>query len=383
MKVEEKEILQTFHDFWFTWAKREKKAATIDDLVAFFDKEISAIGTGMHESGKDFNGVRQNFLDDLSEIDIPISLKFEDEKPRLLSPTSGMVEADGDVSLELGNEVLGFHLRFTTIFCLKEGKWLIAHNHVSIPASGQDDGQAYPIDELKAKNNKLRRLVEERTKELEEKSLQLAQEKEKAESLLFNILPQKVALEMISTGKIKPLRYDEVSVLFADFKEFTNVASTIPARRLVQELNDMFFQFDDIVALSGLEKIKTIGDVYMAVCGLPDEYENHANKCVIAAQQMLQYILERNIDSAIKWKIRVGIHSGPVVAGVFGKRKFTYDLWGDTVNLASRIESTGEVGRVNISAYTYDLVRRDVDCQYRGKVEVKGKGEIDVYYVND
>ena len=130
-----------------------------------------------------------------------------------------------------------------------------------------------------------------------------------------------------------------------------------------------------------LKKIKTIGDAYMAAAGVPSACPDHARRCVTAGLDMLDYVAKRNRTSAFKWSLRVGIHTGPVVAGVIGTRKFAFDIWGDTVNIASRMESSGEIGKVNISAYTFDLVRADFICEYRGKVEAKGKGGIDMYFV--
>ncbi|HLF63348.1 MAG TPA: adenylate/guanylate cyclase domain-containing protein [Saprospiraceae bacterium] len=161
--------------------------------------------------------------------------------------------------------------------------------------------------------------VNERTTEINQQKEIIEAEKEKSENLLYNILPRPVAKELIETGITRPLRYDEVSVMFSDFVNFTNISASIPPGKLVQELNDLFFLFDDIATEIGLEKIKTIGDSYMAVSGLPEQFEDHAEKCVLAAMKMLQCTEERNKNSGIKWDIRIGIHSGPVVAGVVGK----------------------------------------------------------------
>ena len=209
----------------------------------------------------------------------------------------------------------------------------------------------------------------------------LRREKENANHLLHNILPVDVAEELMRNGSTEPRRYEEVTILFTDFKGFTNTVGTLPAKKVVEELNDIFAHFDDIVDACGLEKIKTIGDSYMAAAGLPRELSDHAERCVDAALRMQRYLDDRNRTSAVKWTMRAGIHSGAVVAGVVGKRKFTYDLWGDTVNIASRMESASEPGRVNLSAYAYDLVKSRYKGEYRGKLDAKGKGEIDMYFV--
>lgn len=186
-------------------------------------------------------------------------------------------------------------------------------------------------------------------------------------------------------GTGKPKRYEEVSVLFTDFVGFTNIVATIPAVKLVNELRDIFHHFDQIMESQGIERIQTIGDAYLAVCGIPNEDPDHAKKCVRAAQEIITYLEERNCNSALKWDTRIGIHSGPVTAGVMASKrsnKFSYDVFGDTVNVAARIESASEKGRINISAYTFDLVKDEFPCTYRGKINTKGKGELDMYFVN-
>ncbi|MBL8521338.1 MAG: HAMP domain-containing protein [Betaproteobacteria bacterium] len=216
---------------------------------------------------------------------------------------------------------------------------------------------------------------------VEERTAQLKAAQARTQDLLHSILPADVADELSRTGESKPARHESATILFTDFSGFTQAVASIPADRMVAELNELFAAFDDITDRCGVEKIKTIGDAYMAAAGLPKPCADHAQRCVRAALGIAAHIEERNKKSPFKWAIRIGVHSGPVVAGVVGKRKYAFDIWGDTVNLASRLESAGEPGRVNISAYTYDLVQDEFECEYRGKVDAKGKGPIDMYFV--
>ena len=214
-----------------------------------------------------------------------------------------------------------------------------------------------------------------------ERTEQLAASEARTKELLHNILPASVAADLAESGHAKPVEIKSATIFFSDFSGFTQVASSMPAERMVAELNEIFSAFDDICSKHGIEKIKTIGDAYMAASGVPLPFPDHAQRAVRVGLAMYAFLAERNKGAAFKWNLRVGIHSGPVVAGVVGKHKYAFDVWGDTVNIASRMESAGEIGRVNISAYTYDLIRNDFACEYRGKVAAKGKGELDMYFV--
>lgn len=213
----------------------------------------------------------------------------------------------------------------------------------------------------------------------------ISKEKKRSDELLLNILPEETAEELKATGAAKTKSFDSVSVLFTDFKNFTLASEKLSPDELVREINSCFSEFDRIVTKYGIEKIKTIGDAYMCAGGLPVANATHAEDVIKAGLEMQQFIARNKEERIAKgqpyFELRLGIHTGPVVAGVVGTKKFAYDIWGDTVNTASRMESSGEVGKVNISGATYQLVKDKFKCVHRGKVQAKNKGEIDMYFV--
>jgi len=208
----------------------------------------------------------------------------------------------------------------------------------------------------------------------------------KIENLLLNILPSEVAKELHKYGAAVPRYYESVTVLFTDFKGFTMLAEKLSPKELVWELNDFFIAFDEIIERHGLEKIKTIGDAYMCAGGIPVKNSVHPISTVKAGLEMQEYMRETNEKreklGEMPWGLRVGVHTGPIVAGVVGKKKYAYDIWGNTVNVASRMESSGEAGKLNISAATYELVKEKYTCSHRGKIYAKNVGDIDMYFVD-
>jgi adenylate cyclase len=213
----------------------------------------------------------------------------------------------------------------------------------------------------------------------------LDQQKVQIENLLLNILPSEVAKELQLKGQATPRNYESVSVMFTDFKSFTIHADKMSPQQLVEELNTCFIAFDNIIEKYGLEKIKTIGDSYMCAGGIPTPDKKHAYNIVKASLEIQEYIVLNNkrkfAEGLEPWDLRIGVHVGPVVAGVVGRKKYAYDIWGSTVNIASRLESNGEPEQVNISASVYEMVKNDFSCSYRGKIYAKNVGEVDMYFV--
>lgn len=209
--------------------------------------------------------------------------------------------------------------------------------------------------------------------------------KKLSDELLLNILPEEVAEELKSKGSADAKLIDEVTVLFTDFKGFTTMSEKLTPKELVRDIHECFSAFDLIMEKHGMEKIKTIGDSYMAAGGLPTKNTTHPFDAVESAIEIRKFIEEgkqRKIEEGKPFfEIRIGIHTGPVVAGIVGVKKFAYDIWGDTVNTASRLESSGEVGQINISSSTYEKVKEKFRCIHRGKIEAKNKGVIDMYFV--
>lgn len=212
-------------------------------------------------------------------------------------------------------------------------------------------------------------------------------EKEKTETLLANVLPKITASEIMETGKATKIKYNFVTVLFSDIQGFTQIAEEMNPEVLIDELDKFFFHFDSVVESLGIEKIKTIGDAYMCAGGIPERNRTNPVEVILAALEMQDYMRNLKESSELTgmkyWDIRIGIHTGTVVAGVVGHKKLTYDIWGDTVNTASRMESSGEAGKINISGTTYEFVKDFFICEHRGKMPVKYKGELDMYFVKE
>jgi class 3 adenylate cyclase len=215
---------------------------------------------------------------------------------------------------------------------------------------------------------------------------ELKEAKLKSDKLLNNILPVSISEELKINGEVKAKYFEEVSVMFVDFVNFTHLSSSLNPEKLVEELHICFSAFDSICANLGIEKIKTIGDAYMCVGGIPEKSPKHVEHLIDASKQMMSFIDNRynkmQKENIPYWRARIGIHLGPAVAGVVGSKKFTYDIWGDTVNTASRIESNSEAGKINLSHSIYTRIKDKIPCTYRGEIEAKGKGKVKMYFLD-
>ncbi|MBK9338467.1 MAG: hypothetical protein IPM98_18805 [Lewinellaceae bacterium] len=224
-----------------------------------------------------------------------------------------------------------------------------------------------------------------KNREIEAQKTQIEEERHKSDRLLLNILPGEVAQELRAHGYATPRFYEAATVVFTDFLNFTSLSEKLTPEQLIDELDTCFLGFDEICERHGLEKIKTIGDAYMCAGGLPLPNDTHPVDAVGAALEMVDWLRKRNQSNpnAVFRDMRVGVHTGPVIAGVIGKNKFAYDIWGDAVNLASRLEALGEPGRINISGATYEAVKHRYRCTHRGKKEVHNKGLVEMYFIEE
>ena len=224
-------------------------------------------------------------------------------------------------------------------------------------------------------------VLKEKNKVINEQKKLVEIEKEKSDNLLHNILPHKVAQDLKLKGFTEPEEFKNVTVFFSDFVGFTEISSKLQPKVIIGELNDLYTAFDNIMQKYDCERIKTIGDAYMAVCGMPIINPTHAGNMVEAAREIITFIENRNLSAVIKWELRIGIHSGKVVGGIVGVKKFIYDIFGDTINMASRMESNSLPMRINLSESTYNILKDKYLFDKREPIHVKGKGQTNMYFL--
>ena len=369
MNTEEKEVLETHDIFWQGLANRDldKRFSVCSDDITFF-------GTGQHEHAVGKEQYRMMNEIGLLQYPNPFEINIDWIKVRVIRHVA-CVECDTTWIKTMNGKPVKDFLRLSTILKKVDDNWEVIHVHGSEPDYRLQPGEFMTNETIFERNRDLERQVFERTKELFE-------EKQKSDNLLLNILPEKVAEELKTKGTADAKLYSHVTVLFTDFKDFTLMCEHLTPHEIVSELHECFKAFDNIMAKYNIEKIKTIGDGYLAVSGLPVSHDNHAIDIVNAALEIRNFIKERNpIKAENHLDIRIGVHTGEVVAGIVGIKKFAYDIWGDTVNIAARMEQNCIPGKVNISETTYDLIKNKFNCEYRGEIEAKHKGKLKMYFV--
>jgi uncharacterized protein (TIGR02246 family) len=367
-------VLAAHDQFWNSYARRD-----LDGRFAVCAEDVTFFGTGLHERAVGKAEYRAMNQKGIEQYPHEFTIEYLWKEVRLWGEVAWV---EGDTVWIIGSGSTGSKdlIRQTTILKKADGVWLVAHVHGSDPDYRLREGEHITYGNVVARNAELEREVMERTRELRD-------EKKRSDDLLLNILPHEVAEELKSKGSAEAKHIDLVTILFTDFQGFTAISEKLSPGQLVHDLNECFSAFDGICEKHGIEKIKTIGDAYMAAGGLPTTNSTHASDVLKAALEIRDFIAEgkaRRIAGGLPFfEIRIGIHTGPVVAGIVGVKKFQYDIWGDTVNIASRMESSGEVGEVNISEATYAAVKDEPGFAFtsRGKVHAKGKGEMEMYFV--
>ena len=366
-------MLETHDVFWQSYARRD-----LDGRFSVCAPDITFFGTGSHERAVNREQYRAMNEKGVEQYPDPFTIEFLWTEVKVWGMVA-LVEGESRWVIGQGPDATVMSNRHTTLFREEDGRWWVVHVHGSEADYRVQAGEYMTFGTMYERNAELEREVVQRT-------LDLRVERDRSESLLLNILPKKVAEELKAKGEADARQIESVTVLFTDFKGFTTMSEQLTAKELVADIHECFSAFDRIMEKHGIEKIKTIGDAYMAAGGLPTPNNTHALDVVQAAFEIRDFIAEgraRKVAAGLPYfEIRIGIHTGPVVAGIVGVKKFAYDIWGDTVNTASRMESSGEVGQVNISGATYALVKNEPGLTFtpRGKVQAKGKGELEMYF---
>lgn len=361
--------LAVHEQFWQCYARRD-----LDGRFSVCADDITFFGTGQHERAVNKEQYRAMNQKGVEQFPWPFVIEPLWTEVRVLGDVA-WTESDAYWIQDHGGTVTRDLIRQTTVMHKREGRWLVVHVHGSEPDYRLQEGEYMTNARIIARNKELEGLVAERTRLLN-------LEKKRSEDLLLNILPHEVAEELKANGSAVARHFSDVTVLFTDFKNFTQVSQLLSPAELVEELNTCFTAFDNLLAGYRIEKIKTVGDAYLAVAGLPQPYEGHAEEMVALALDIRAFIRERHARLGERtFDIRIGIHSGEVVAGIVGVRKFAYDVWGDTVNTAARMEQNCPPGEINISEATYARVRSYFHCESRGAIDAKNKGLLQMYMV--
>ncbi|MBL8003277.1 MAG: nuclear transport factor 2 family protein [Flavobacteriales bacterium] len=363
------EVLAVHEQFWQAYAQRD-----LDRRFAVCAPDVTFVGTGRHERANGITAYRAMNERGVQQYPSPFRI---DMLSTAVHGAGDMawVECDSLWVKQEPDRCTRDEVRLTTVLRRAEGRWWVCHVHGSVPDLRLHEGEYLLHADMSWRNAELERQVAERTREL-----QLA--KDAADDMLRNILPASVVNELHQHNRVRPRLHPQVTVIFADFKGFTHRGELLGPERLVEELNDHFTAFDNLLSRFRVEKIKTMGDAYMAAAGLPDPDADHAAEALRFALAIRDIVRERRERlGPNSLGMRVGLHSGEVVAGIVGLRKFAYDIWGDTVNTAARMQEACPEGHVNISATTHALVKDRFMCLYRGEIEAKNKGPMRMYLV--
>lgn len=321
----ERRASERLHTFFHLWVTRGE--TTRDELMEFIGEIVSGFGTAGHEIFESKRCLVEQFEREFKQLPHGAELTMKWTRARAYSEEVVGVDAEFALTTQFGNRTFTIDpVRVTCAFRLEEGELKLVQWHCSVPDASMEE-EVFP-------------------------------------------------------GSRGPRRYEEITVALTDFVGFSGSVFSVPPKRLVHELNEIFSAFDDITREHGVSKIKTIGDAYMCACSLNEEIDDHAVRVVAALRAMFAFLEERNQESALKWAMRAGVHSGPAVGGIIGKEKLIFDLWGDTINLASRMESACEPGKINVSAYTCELIKHRYPCSYRGRIDTKDRGRMDMYFVD-